>query len=49
MSSDREQKIKIVEDTISSIEKTYGKGSIMKLGDGVIASSRIYTDRSIIS
>ncbi len=37
MSSDREQKLKIVEDTISSIEKTYGKGSIMKLGDGVIA------------
>ncbi len=37
MSSDFEQKLKIVEDTISSIEKTYGKGSIMKLGDGVIA------------
>lgn len=37
MSSDREQKLKIIEDAISSIEKTYGKGSIMKLGDGVIA------------
>jgi recombination protein RecA len=37
MSSDFEQKLKIVEDTISAIEKTYGKGSIMKLGDGVIA------------
>ena len=36
MSSDREQKLKIIEDAISSIEKTYGKGSIMKLGDGVI-------------
>lgn len=36
MSTDREQKLKIIEDTISSIEKTYGKGSIMKLGDGVI-------------
>jgi len=37
MSSDREQKLKIIEDAIASIEKTYGKGSIMKLGDGVIA------------
>jgi recombination protein RecA len=36
MSSDVEQKLKIVDDAISSIEKTYGKGSIMRLGDGVI-------------
>ncbi len=36
MSTDFEQKLKIVEDTISSIEKTYGKGSIMRLGDGVV-------------
>ncbi len=36
MSTDREQKLKIIEDAISSIEKTYGKGSIMKLGNGVI-------------
>jgi recombination protein RecA len=37
MSSDREQKLKIIDDAIASIEKTYGKGSIMKLGNGVIA------------
>jgi recombination protein RecA len=36
MAADREQKIKIIEDAISNIEKTYGKGSIMKLGDGVV-------------
>lgn len=36
MSTDREQKLKIIEDAILSIEKTYGKGAIMKLGDGVI-------------
>ena len=36
MSTDREQKLKIIEDAIISIERTYGKGSIMKLGDGVI-------------
>ena len=36
LSPDRDQKMKIIEDAISAIEKTYGKGSIMKLGDGVI-------------
>ena len=36
MPSEKEQKMKIIEDAITSIEKTYGKGSIMKLGDGVI-------------
>ncbi len=36
MASDKDQKIKIIEDTIANIEKTYGKGAIMKLGDGVI-------------
>jgi len=36
MASDKEAKMKILEETIYSIEKTYGKGSIMKLGDGVI-------------
>jgi len=36
MSTEREQKLKIIEDAILSIEKTYGKGAIMKLGDGVI-------------
>ncbi len=37
MSTERENKIKMLEETISSIEKNFGKGSIMKLGDGVIA------------
>jgi recombination protein RecA len=36
MSTDKEAKIKMLDDTIAGIEKTYGKGSIMKLGDGVI-------------
>lgn len=36
MSTEREQKLKIIEEAISSIEKTYGKGTIMKLGDGII-------------
>lgn len=36
MGTDREQKLKIIEDAIAGIEKTYGKGAIMKLGDGII-------------
>lgn len=36
MSDTREVKNKIIEDTISNIEKSFGKGSIMRLGDGVI-------------
>lgn len=36
MSNDRDTKLKILEDTILNIEKAHGKGSIMKLGDGVI-------------
>lgn len=36
MSVEKDAKIKILDDTISNIEKQYGKGTIMKLGDGVI-------------
>lgn len=36
MSNERDTKLKILEDTIVNIEKAHGKGSIMKLGDGVI-------------
>jgi recombination protein RecA len=36
MAGEKDSKLKILEDTISNIEKNYGKGSIMKLGDGVI-------------
>ncbi|MGE5498312.1 MAG: recombinase RecA [Syntrophothermus sp.] len=37
MASDQEEKLKVLSDSIATIEKAYGKGSIMKLGDGVIA------------
>ncbi|MCF8260279.1 MAG: recombinase RecA [Melioribacteraceae bacterium] len=36
MSADKEARLKILDDAIYSIEKSYGKGAIMKLGDGVI-------------
>ncbi len=34
--AEKDPRIKILEDTMYGIEKTYGKGAIMKLGDGVI-------------
>lgn len=36
MATDKDARLKILDETISNIEKTYGKGAIMKLGDGVI-------------
>jgi len=36
MSAEKDAKQKILDETIFNIEKTYGKGTIMKLGDGVI-------------
>lgn len=36
MSTERDAKLKMLDDTISTIEKNHGKGSIMKLGDGII-------------
>ncbi|MCK6606617.1 MAG: recombinase RecA [Ignavibacteriaceae bacterium] len=36
MSTDKEAKLKILEDAISTIEKNYGKGTIMRLGDDVV-------------
>src|SRR5574338_1246229 len=36
MATEREQKMKIIDDAIAGIEKTYGKGAIMKLGDGIV-------------
>lgn len=36
MANDKDAKLKILDETIAGIEKAFGKGSIMKLGDGVI-------------
>jgi recombination protein RecA len=36
MAEEIDKKMKILEDTMYNIEKTFGKGAIMKLGDGVI-------------
>jgi recombination protein RecA len=47
MADERSSRMKILEDTILGIEKTYGKGSIMKLGDGVVAKVEAISTGSI--
>jgi len=47
MASEKDAKSKILEETISSIEKTYGKGSIMKLGDDPIVQIEAISTGSI--
>lgn len=36
MADEKEAKMKILQETIGNIEKMHGKGTIMKLGDGVV-------------
>ena len=36
------EKGKALEAALSQIERAYGKGSIMKLGEGSVTSNRIY-------
>ncbi|HBK82530.1 MAG TPA: DNA recombination/repair protein RecA, partial [Flavobacterium sp.] len=33
MSSDKESKLKALQLTLDKLDKTYGKGTVMKLGD----------------
>ncbi len=47
MADEKDARIKILEDTMSTIEKAYGKGSIMKLGDGVISKVEAISTGSI--
>lgn len=47
MADDKENKMKLLDETILAIEKTYGKGSIMKLGDGVINQIEAISTSSI--
>ena len=47
MAAEKDARLKILEDAISTIEKEYGKGSIMKLGDGVINQVEVIPTGSI--
>jgi recombination protein RecA len=47
MSSERDQKLKSLQATLDRIEKTYGKGSIMKLGDAQTVETEVISSGSI--
>lgn len=47
MSNEVEQKFKTLRDTITMIEKEYGKGSIMRLGDSQVAPIDVISTGSI--
>ena len=36
MSSDKEAKLKALQLTLDKLDKTYGKGTVMKLGDSAV-------------
>ena len=41
MSSDKEAKLKSLQLTLDKLDKTYGKGTVMKLGDNSIVESEV--------
>ena len=43
MSKERENKLKALQLTVDRLEKTYGKGTVMRLGDKQVDTSRNYT------
>lgn len=47
MTNEVEQKLKSLRDTMTTIEKEYGKGSIMRLGDSQIAAIDVISTGSI--
>jgi recombination protein RecA len=47
MSNERDQKLKTLQATIDRLDKTYGKGSIMKLGDKQAVETEIISTGSI--
>ncbi|MGE5402064.1 MAG: recombinase RecA [Ignavibacteriales bacterium] len=47
MSNERDEKLKTLDESIAAIEKAHGKGSIMKLGEGIIAPVEAISTGSI--
>ena len=43
MSGDREEKLKTLDSALTQIEKKFGKGSVMMLGDSISDSSGVFT------
>jgi len=47
MSSEKEAKLKALKLTLDKLDKTYGKGSVMKLGDSVVADVDVIPSGSL--
>tara|TARA_R110002167_G_scaffold206691_5_gene410741 strand:+ start:3869 stop:4873 length:1005 start_codon:yes stop_codon:yes gene_type:complete len=47
MSSDKEAKLKALKLTLDKLDKTYGKGAVMKLGDSVVADVEVIRSGSL--
>ncbi|MDM9629946.1 recombinase RecA [Robiginitalea aurantiaca] len=47
MSSDKEAKLKALKLTLDKLDKTYGKGAVMKMGDGVIEDVEVISSGSL--
>ena len=41
MSSEKEAKLKALKLTLDKMDKTYGKGAVMKMGDSVVADVEV--------
>ncbi|MEP2238502.1 MAG: ATPase domain-containing protein, partial [Maribacter sp.] len=47
MSSEKEAKLKALKLTLDKMDKTYGKGAVMKLGDSVVADVEVIPSGSL--
>ncbi len=47
MADEKKEKLKALQVTLDKLDKTYGKGTIMKLGDSKIMAVRSNTNRLV--
>ncbi len=47
MSSEKEAKLKALKLTLDKLDKTYGKGTVMKMGDGVVQDVEVISSGSL--
>ena len=47
MSKDENQKLKALKLTLDKLDKTYGKGAVMKLGDSVVEQVEVISSGSL--
>ena len=47
MSSEKEAKLKALQLTLDKLDKTYGKGAVMKLGDAAVEEVEVISSGSL--